>query len=122
MNRNAATAPAVTLIKSNPLEESIPPVLQEQQSIGAKGFVFIWIGIKTYLGALAFNSIVEYLTGFSSWTLWYAAFAIVQIVNTAHGMKAVENWLSLPCRICADIAPSMTRMSPTMSINPIDQP
>lgn len=50
----------------------------------------IWFGIQTYLGALAINGIVEYLTGFSNWPLWYAAFAIVQIVNTAYGMKAVE--------------------------------
>jgi hypothetical protein len=97
-------------------------VLQEQQSIGAKSFVFIWIGIKSYLGVLAFNSIVDNLTGLSNWTLWCADFSIVQIVNTAYGMKAVENRLSLPCRIRADIAPSMTRLSPTMSINPIDEP
>lgn len=50
----------------------------------------IWFGIQTYLGALAINGIVEYLTGFSSWPLWYALFAIVQIWNTACGIKAVE--------------------------------
>lgn len=50
----------------------------------------IWFGIQTYLGALAINGIVEYLTGFSSWAFWYAAFAIVQVWNTAYGIKAVE--------------------------------
>lgn len=50
----------------------------------------IWFGIQTYLGALAINGVVEYLTGFSSWPLWYALFAGVQIVNTAYGIKAVE--------------------------------
>jgi len=50
----------------------------------------IWFGIQTYLGALAINGIVEYLTGFSSWPFWYAAFAIVQVWNTAYGIKAVE--------------------------------
>ncbi len=50
----------------------------------------IWFGIQTYLGALAINGIVEYLTGFSNWPFWYAAFAIVQVVNTAYGIKAVE--------------------------------
>jgi nucleobase:cation symporter-1, NCS1 family len=50
----------------------------------------IWFGIQTYLGALALNGIVEYLTGFSSWPLWYIVFAIVQVVNTALGIKAVE--------------------------------
>ena len=50
----------------------------------------IWFGIQTYLGALAINGIVEYLTGFNNWPLWYALFAVVQIVNTAYGIKAVE--------------------------------
>lgn len=50
----------------------------------------IWFGIQTYLGALAINGIVEYLTGFSNWPLWYALFAAVQIWNTACGIKAVE--------------------------------
>lgn len=50
----------------------------------------IWFGIQTYLGALAINGIVEYFTGFSSWALWYVVFAIVQVVNTAYGIKAVE--------------------------------
>jgi NCS1 family nucleobase:cation symporter-1 len=50
----------------------------------------IWFGIQTYLGALAINGIVEYFTGFESWALWYALFAIVQVMNTAYGIKAVE--------------------------------
>ena len=50
----------------------------------------IWFGIQTYLGALAINGIVEYLTGFANWPLWYALFAVVQVVNTAYGIKAVE--------------------------------
>jgi len=50
----------------------------------------LWFGIQTYLGALALNGIVEYLTGFDNWFVWYAVFAIVQIVNTALGIRAVE--------------------------------
>lgn len=50
----------------------------------------IWFGIQTYLGALALNGIVEYLTGFDNWAVWYAIFALVQIGNTALGIKAVE--------------------------------
>lgn len=50
----------------------------------------IWFGIQTYLGALAINGIVEYLTGFSNWPLWYAVFAIVQVAATAAGIKSVE--------------------------------
>ena len=49
-----------------------------------------WFGIQTYLGALALNGIVEYLTGFNSWIFWYVAFGAVQIFNTAMGIKAVE--------------------------------
>jgi len=55
----------------------------------------IWFGIQTYLGALALNGIVEYLTGFSSWPLWYVVFAIVQVFNTALGIKAVERLASI---------------------------
>lgn len=55
----------------------------------------IWFGIQTYLGALAINGIVEYLTGFSNWAFWYAAFALVQVWNTACGMKAVEKLVDI---------------------------
>lgn len=50
----------------------------------------IWFGIQTYLGALALNGIIEYLTGFDNWPVWYAVFALVQIGNTALGIRAVE--------------------------------
>ncbi len=50
----------------------------------------IWFGIQTYLGALALNGIIEYLTGFDNWPLWYVIFATVQVINTAMGIKAVE--------------------------------
>ncbi|MBF8780200.1 NCS1 family transporter [Pseudomonas fulva] len=50
----------------------------------------IWFGIQTYLGALALSGIVEYLTGFDNWALWYVIFAVVQVINTALGIKAVE--------------------------------
>ncbi|XKK41209.1 NCS1 family transporter [Nocardiopsis sp. ARC36] len=58
-----------------------------------------WFGIQTYLGALAINGLVEYWTGFSSWPLWYAVFLVVQIVNVALGIKAVERLASVaaPC-------------------------
>ncbi|MEO7939035.1 MAG: cytosine permease, partial [Burkholderiaceae bacterium] len=49
-----------------------------------------WFGIQTYLGALAINGIVAYLTGFSNWPLWYVAFAVVQVASTAVGIKSVE--------------------------------
>ncbi|SDO22944.1 NCS1 family transporter [Geodermatophilus sp. DSM 45219] len=64
----------------------------------------IWFGIQTYLGALAINGIVEYFTGFSAWFLWYVVFGLVQIVNTAMGIKAVE-------RLAAVAAPAIIAVS-----------
>lgn len=55
----------------------------------------MWFGIQTYLGALALNGIGQYFLGFDSWILWYALFAVVQVVNTAYGIKAVERLSSL---------------------------
>lgn len=64
----------------------------------------IWFGIQTYLGALALNGIVEYLTGFSNWALWYGVFVLVQVANTAMGIKAVE-------RLAAIAAPAILAIS-----------
>ncbi len=50
----------------------------------------LWFGIQTYLGALALNGIFEYLLGFNNWFVWYVLFAIIQIANTALGIRAVE--------------------------------
>lgn len=52
----------------------------------------VWFGIQTYLGALAINYLVNSLTGFDSWFTWYVVFAIVQMVNTALGIKAVDKF------------------------------
>lgn len=54
-----------------------------------------WFGIQTYLGALAINGIVEFLTGFAFWPLWYALFISVQVANVALGMRAVERLASI---------------------------
>jgi NCS1 family nucleobase:cation symporter-1 len=64
-----------------------------------------WFGIQTYLGALALNGIVAYLTGFDSWVFWYVAFAGVQVANTAYGIKAVEHLAALaaPCIIAISV-------------------
>nr|WP_299244940.1 NCS1 family transporter [uncultured Halomonas sp.] len=64
----------------------------------------IWFGILTYLGALALNGIVEYFIGYSNWPLWYAVFALVQMANTALGIKAVE-------RLAAIAAPAIMVIS-----------
>lgn len=55
----------------------------------------MWFGIQTYLGALALNGIGQYFLGFDNWVVWYAVFALVQIANTASGIKSVERLASL---------------------------
>ncbi|MEB3101970.1 NCS1 family transporter [Ferviditalea candida] len=52
----------------------------------------VWFGIQTYLGAVAINALVNSLTGFDSWFTWYVIFAILQIVNTAMGIKAIDRF------------------------------
>jgi NCS1 family nucleobase:cation symporter-1 len=59
----------------------------------SKGIIAsIWFGIQTYLGATAINYIFHSLTGFDSWFFWYVAFAVVQIINTAMGIKAIDRF------------------------------
>lgn len=54
----------------------------------------MWFGIQTYLGALALNGIGQYFFGFDNWIVWYAAFALLQVANTAMGIKSVERLAS----------------------------
>ncbi|WP_193175272.1 NCS1 family transporter [Oricola nitratireducens] len=54
----------------------------------------MWFGIQTYLGALALNGIGEYFLGFSNWFVWYVAFGVLQVANTALGIKSVERLAS----------------------------
>ncbi|MDM7255368.1 MAG: cytosine permease, partial [Paracoccus sp. (in: a-proteobacteria)] len=62
----------------------------------ARGMVAaMWFGIQTYLGALALNGIAEHFLGFSNWFLWYVLFAILQVANTALGIRSVERLASL---------------------------
>ncbi|MGH3088495.1 MAG: NCS1 family transporter [Rubrobacteraceae bacterium] len=69
-----------------------------------------WFGIQTYLGALAINGIVEFLTGFAFWPLWYALFMVVQVVNVALGIRAVE-------KLAAFAAPAILAVSIWMYFN-----
>ena len=54
-----------------------------------------WFGIQTYLGALALNGIGEYFFGFSNWVVWYVAFGILQVGQTALGIRSVERLAAL---------------------------
>lgn len=69
-----------------------------------------WFGIQTYLGALAINGIVDFMTGFDFWPLWYALFMIVQVVNVALGIRAVE-------RLAAIAAPAILAIAIWMYFN-----
>lgn len=51
-----------------------------------------WFGIQTYLGAAALNIITSRVFGFDNFFVLFALFAIVQLVNTALGIKAVERF------------------------------
>ncbi len=64
----------------------------------------IWFGVQTYLGALAINGIVGYFTGLDAWFVWYVVFGVVQVVNTALGIRAVE-------RLAAIAAPAIIAVS-----------
>ncbi len=55
----------------------------------------MWFGIQTYLGALALNGIGEYFLGFSNWFVWYLLFGLLQVANTALGIKSVERLASI---------------------------
>ncbi|PTB99273.1 nitrate reductase [Marinobacter sp. Z-F4-2] len=63
-----------------------------------------WFGVQTYLGALALNGISEYFIGFDNWIVWYAVFAIVQVANTAAGIRAVEIFASFAAPILIGIS------------------
>ncbi|WP_134679111.1 NCS1 family transporter [Paracoccus ravus] len=64
----------------------------------------MWFGIQTYLGALALNGIGQYFLGFDNWVLWYFVFAVLQIANTAMGIRSVE-------RLAALAAPAIIAIS-----------
>lgn len=55
----------------------------------------VWFGVQTYFGALAINYIFKVFTGFDSWFVWYLIFAVVQVINTAYGFKAIEKFSNI---------------------------
>ncbi|WOC15282.1 NCS1 family transporter [Pseudochrobactrum sp. MP213Fo] len=65
----------------------------------------MWFGIQTYLGALALNGIGSHFLGIDNWFLWYLIFGLVQVINTALGIKAIEKLAALaaPCIIAISI-------------------
>ncbi|UJL47446.1 NCS1 family transporter [Virgibacillus sp. NKC19-16] len=52
-----------------------------------------WFGLNTYFGSTAINSIINtFNSGFDNWLLCYIIFALVQLINTASGIKWVERF------------------------------
>lgn len=52
-----------------------------------------WFGLNTYFGSTAINSIIHtFNSGFDNWLLCYIIFALVQLINTASGIKWVERF------------------------------
>ncbi|HET7578972.1 MAG TPA: NCS1 family transporter, partial [Bacillales bacterium] len=54
-----------------------------------------WFGLNTYFGATALNSILHVLWGFDHWFVCFLIFALVQLINTALGIKALEKFADL---------------------------
>lgn len=52
-----------------------------------------WFGLNTYFGSTAINSIIHTINpAFDNWLLCYIVFALVQLINTASGIKWVERF------------------------------
>ncbi|WP_077328757.1 NCS1 family transporter [Virgibacillus siamensis] len=52
-----------------------------------------WFGLNTYFGSTAINSIIHVINpAFDNWLLCYIIFALVQLINTASGIKWVERF------------------------------
>lgn len=59
-----------------------------------------WFGINTYFGATAINAILNTLIdGFDYFLACYLIFALVQLINTASGIKWVERFADLSAPI-----------------------
>jgi nucleobase:cation symporter-1, NCS1 family len=55
----------------------------------------MWFGINTFFGATAMNGILNILFGFDNWFVCFLIFAVLQLFNTALGIKAVERFADL---------------------------
>jgi NCS1 family nucleobase:cation symporter-1 len=61
-----------------------------------RGFVAsCWFGLNTYFGATAMNAIFTTLFDFDNWFICFLIFAVLQLVNTAMGIKSIERFADL---------------------------
>jgi NCS1 family nucleobase:cation symporter-1 len=58
-----------------------------------------WFGINTYFGSTAMNGILNALFGYDNWFVCFVIFALLQLVNTALGIKAIERFADLAAPI-----------------------
>ncbi|MDQ0244346.1 NCS1 family nucleobase:cation symporter-1 [Bacillus fengqiuensis] len=58
-----------------------------------------WFGINTYFGSTAMNGILNALFGFDNWFVCFLIFALLQLINTALGIKAIERFADLAAPI-----------------------
>lgn len=54
-----------------------------------------WFGINTYFGATAINAILNTISGFDNQLVCFLVFAIVQLINSASGIKWVERFADI---------------------------
>ncbi|WP_066062431.1 NCS1 family transporter [Neobacillus soli] len=59
----------------------------------------MWFGINTYFGATAMNGILNILFSFDNWFVCFLIFAIVQLINTALGIKSIERFADMAAPI-----------------------
>ncbi|WP_042456914.1 NCS1 family transporter [Neobacillus dielmonensis] len=64
----------------------------------------MWFGLNTYFGSTAMNGILNILFGFDNWFICFIIFAIVQLVNTALGIKSIERFADLAAPVIIIIA------------------
>ena len=59
-----------------------------------------WFGFLTWIGANSLNHIIEIiLPNYSNLTVILVVFAVLQIINTMYGLKAMAkfDWIAIPC-------------------------
>ena len=106
---NVACGFFITLTSDVALEHGIPFPVYMRIPFGTIGAALptlcrgllgcCWFGIQTYYGATAMSYIIAYFTGFNNWYVCFLLFTLVQVVNTAMGIKAIETFANLaaPC-------------------------
>lgn len=59
-----------------------------------------WFGFLTWIGANSLNHIIEIISpNYSNLTVILVVFAVLQIINTMYGLKAMAkfDWIAIPC-------------------------